>query len=72
MECETQESWARYRKHLNLHQPKTYICRYMINQHFIVLKLDGVSINKSIAPKLESLRGSKIDIKYVNTVKSTT
>ena len=50
MECETGKL-AGYRKHLNLHEPKTYICWYWINQHFINLKLDSVSINKSIAPE---------------------
>ena len=50
IKCETQESQAGYRKHLNLHQPKTYICWYRINRHFIVLKLDSVLIGKSIAP----------------------
>ena len=69
MECETQESYAGYIKHLNLHQPKTYICRYKINQLFIVLKVDSVSMNKSIAQEFV-IAGSKIDVKYVNTVKS--
>ena len=46
-----------------------------INQHLIVLKLDSASIDKSIAlgyAYCESFTGSKIDTKYVNTVKSTT
>ena len=52
VECETQESEAGYTKNLNLHIPKTYTCRYRINQHLIVLKLDSVSVNESTAPNL--------------------
>ena len=50
------------------------MCRYRINQHLIVLKLYSVSINKNFAPEFvtESLTGSKLDMKYVNIVKSTT
>ena len=56
MECETQESEAGYTKHLNLHYPKTYNCRYKINQHLIALKLGSVSITKSIAPQLVTVK----------------
>ena len=47
MECETQESETGYAKYLILCEPKTYIIsEYRINQHFIVLNLCSVSINK--------------------------
>ena len=59
MECETQKTWAGYTKHLNLHQPKACICRYRINQHLIFLKLEGVSINKSIAPEFVTVKVSQ-------------
>ena len=48
---------------------------YRINQHLIVLKSDSVSINKSIALEFVTVKVSqefKLDVKYVNTVKSTT
>ena len=59
---------AGYTKHL-------IYTNHRINQHLIVLKLDSASIDKSIALDYgycESFTGSKIDIKYANTVKSTT
>ena len=31
MECEMQEKEAGYTKHLNLDQPKTHVCRYMVS-----------------------------------------
>ena len=46
-----------------------------MDKQFIVLKLDSASINKSIAPEFVIVKvsqGSKIDVKYFNTVKSTT
>ena len=41
----------------------------MINQHLIALKLERVSINKSIAPEFVTV---KVNVKYANTVKSAT
>ena len=42
MECETQENYAGYTKHLNLHGHKTCMCRYRVNQDLIiVLKSDS-------------------------------
>ena len=42
MECETQENYAGYTKHLNLHWHKTCMCRYRVNQDLIiVLKSDS-------------------------------
>ena len=38
---------------------QTYICRYRINQHLITLKLDSVSINKSIAPEFATVKFSQ-------------
>ena len=48
--------------------------RYRLNQHFIVLKLDSVSINKILVTGFffKSFTKSKFDVKYVNIVKSTT
>ena len=34
-ECETQESYARYTKHLNLRWPRTYMCRYRVKQFYV-------------------------------------
>ena len=51
------------------------MCRYRVNQHLIVLKLDSVSINKSLVTEFvycESFTESKFDVKYVNKVKQTT
>ena len=54
-------------------KPKTYICRYKINQHLIALKLDSVLINESIAPEFVTVKVSQdLNVEYVNTVKSTT
>ena len=53
MECKTQENiWI----YTNL---KTYICRYRINQHSIVLKLNSASVNKSLAPEFVTLKVSQ-------------
>ena len=57
MECETQKSYGTYTKHLNLHWPKKYICRYRINQHLTPLKLDSVSV-KSIAAEFVAVKAS--------------
>ena len=38
---------------------QTYICKYRINQHLIALKLDSVSINKSIAPEFATVKFSQ-------------
>ena len=46
------------------------MCRKMVNEHLIVLNLYSVSINKIYY--CESFTESKFDVKYVNTVKSTT
>ena len=35
------------------------MCRYRINQHLIVLKLDNVSINKNIAPEFATEKVSQ-------------
>ena len=59
MECGTQESEARYTKHLNLYWLKTYICRYRVNQHLIVLNLYSVSINKILVMKFATLKVSR-------------
>ena len=37
MVYETQESLVGYTKHLNLYLPKTNMCRFSLNQHFMVL-----------------------------------
>ena len=46
MEYETQESLAGYKKHLNLYQPKTFMCWYRVKQDLIVLNLCSISIIK--------------------------
>ena len=65
VECEMQE----YRRDIanvwmctNLKH--SCICRYRINLHLIVLKLDSVSINKSIAPEFVIVKASQ-DLKLM-------
>ena len=36
-----------------------HICRYRINQHFVALKLDSISINKSISPEFVAVNVSQ-------------
>ena len=36
-----------------------YMCRYRINQHIMVLKLDSVSVNKTLAPEFVTLKVSQ-------------
>ena len=74
MECNTQESSAGSTKHLNLYWPKTYVCECRLRQNLIVLNLYCVSVNKILVTEIyycEKFTDSKLDIKYVNTVKST-
>ena len=59
MECETQQNEAGYTKHLNLYLPKTYMCRYMINQHLIVLNLGSASINKVLGTEFITVKVSQ-------------
>ena len=40
------------------------MCRYSINQYLIVLKLDSVSINKSVAPEFVTMKVSQ-DLKLL-------
>ena len=40
------------------------MCRYRINQQLIVLKLDSVSVNKSIAPEFITVKVSQ-DLKFM-------
>ena len=40
-------------------KPKTYICRYRVNQHLIALNLDSVSINRNIAPEFATVKVSQ-------------
>ena len=51
------------------------MCRYRVHKHLIVLNLYSVSFNKILVTEFvncEGLTESKFDLKYVNTVKSTT
>ena len=50
------------------------MCRYRVNQQLIVLNLNSVSINKILVMDfiIESFTESKVDVKYISTVKSTT
>ena len=51
------------------------MCRYRVNQHLTVLKFFSVSMNKFLVMELVSVQVSqisKLDVKNVNTVKSTT
>ena len=50
-ECETHKALVRNTKHLNLHQPKTYMWKYRAGQHLIVLNLHSISINKILVSK---------------------
>ena len=59
MEEETEKSQAGCTQHLSLHYPKTYIRRYSINQHVIAVKLESVSIKKSIAPEFVTMKVSQ-------------
>ena len=63
MECEKQERSARYAKYLNSHWSKTYLCRYKVNQHLIVLDLYSVSINKILVTEY---CGSFPELKDIN------
>ena len=56
IECETQESYARYNKHLNLRWPGTYMCRYRVKQNLIVLKLDSISMNKVLVTEFVTVK----------------
>ena len=69
MECKAQESLAGYTKLLNSHKPKTYMCRFRVNQHLIVLNLYSVSITEILVTELVSKDLNLIYIKYVNTMK---
>ena len=60
MGYETQESLAGYAKIFNLHYPKPYIYRYRVNQHFIVLNLYSVSMNKILVTEFMTVRVSHI------------
>ena len=53
----------------------SWMCRYRVNQHLTVLKFFSVSMNKFLVMELVSVQVSqisKLDVKNVNTVKSTT
>ena len=58
-ECETQESEAGHTKYLNLYKPKTYLCRYMVKQHLIVLNLHSVSVNKVLVTEFITVKVSQ-------------
>ena len=51
-----------------------YVCRYKVNQHLIVLSLFRVSVNKILVTELIIVKVSELefDVKYINTMKSTT
>ena len=40
------ESWVGNTKHLNLHQPKTYMCKCKVDQHLLVLNVYSILISK--------------------------
>ena len=56
MECETQESQAGSKKHLDLHYPKTTMCSHRVNQHLLVINLHNFSINKILAIEFISVK----------------
>ena len=58
-EWETQESKAGYTKNLNLHSPKTYMCKYRVNQHLIILNLGNFSINKVLVTEFITVKLSQ-------------
>ena len=47
---------AGYTKHLNLYKPKTYMGRYRVNQHLIVLNLYSVSISKILVTEFITMK----------------
>ena len=50
------------------------MCRYKADQHLIVLNLYRVSINKILVTEFIIVKVSEpeFDVKYINTMKSTT
>ena len=54
IECEAQESYARYNKHLNLRWPGTYM--YRVKQNLIVVKLDSISMNKVLVTEFVTVK----------------
>ena len=44
---------------MNLHQPKTYMCRHRVNQLLVVLNLDSISNNKILVAEFIPVKASQ-------------